>query len=108
MPAVGLATSNPDRRVSVEAAANVCSLSVSQFCLLFRNTMGLSFGAFARRARLTRATELLRHTDLSVESVAQATGFVDGSHIHRVFRSEYACTPGEYRARSRGRRQRGR
>jgi AraC-like DNA-binding protein len=105
MPAVGLATSNPDRRVSVEEAASACAMSVSQFCFIFRQTMGLSFGAFARRARLARATELLRHTDLSVEAIAAATGFVDGSHIHRVFRGEYACTPGEYRVRSRGRRQ---
>jgi AraC-like DNA-binding protein len=106
MPAVGAATANPDRRVSVEEAAGACAMSVSQFCSVFRQTMGLSFGAFARRARLARATELLRHTDLSVEAIAQATGFVDGSHLHRVFRGEYACTPGEYRMRSRGRRQR--
>jgi len=93
LPAVELVRLHPDRRVSLGEAAATCQLSVTRFRLLFRRTMGVSFGQFALRNRLAHAAHLLLSTRLSVEAVAKEVGFVDGSHLQRIFRKHYGRTP---------------
>ena len=100
-PAIDLVHSRPLRRVSLDEAASACGLSRAQFCLLFRSTMGLTFGRFCRRSRLGRVAQLLISTDLSTETIASKAGFADGSHLHRAFVKQYGCTPGVYRAQAR-------
>ncbi len=101
MPALILVHSERGRRVGLEEAAGKCGLARAQFSLVFRNTMGMSFGKFCLRSRLGLVAELLLSTDLPTQSIAQTAGFVDGSHMHRVFVAHYGCTPGQYRAENR-------
>ena len=98
LPAVELVGLHPQRRVSLAEAAATCQLSVTRFRLLFRRTMGVSFGQFALRNRLAHAAHLLLSTRLSVEAVAKEVGFVDGSHLQRTFRKHYGRTPRSRRA----------
>ena len=101
IPAVKLVQTGPQRRVSGPAAAAACSLSPSRFYHLFRSAMGVSFGAFALRARLAHAAQCLLHTDAALHHVAEESGFADASHLHRTFVRHYGCTPGKYRAQAR-------
>lgn len=58
-------------------------------------------GAFVRTSRLTLACELLvTRIDLPVVEVARLAGFLDPSYFSRLFKAEYGCTPGNYRART--------
>lgn len=98
MPAVTWVHESPERDVSLEKAAAMCGLHRSRFDSIFRQTMGVSFTQFRRRARLARVAYLLVTTDLPTEEIAEEAGFVDGSHLHRSFLRNYGCTPGEYRA----------
>lgn len=97
MPAVRLVQSHPTRRLSLAEAAATCGLSVSQFGYVFRNVMGMSFGKFCMRARLAYVAQLLLGTNLSVEAIAQETGFADASHLHHAFAQTYGSTPARYR-----------
>lgn len=97
MPALALANSDLRRRVEAQEAAASCGLSRSWFHRIFRHTMGLSFGAFRLRARLGFVARQLLTTSRSIEAVAEESGFVDGSHLHRVFVRSYGCTPAQYR-----------
>jgi AraC-like DNA-binding protein len=99
MPALALAHSRPRRRVTVAEAAESCDLSRAQFCLIFRNTMGMSFGKFCLQSRLGFVAQMLITSDLSTEKIAEETGFANGSHLHRAFVKQYDCTPGLYRSR---------
>lgn len=101
MPALALLHESPSRPVSRPHAARACGLGPSRFTMLFRETMGASFQTFRRRMRLGYAAGLLLSTELTLEVVADRTGFSDASHLHRSFVQEYGCTPGEYRAQSR-------
>lgn len=101
MPAVTLVHDNPERDIGVAKAAAACHLHRSRFGSIFRQTMGVSFTQFRRRARLARVAHLLITTDLPTEAIAEETGFVDGSHLHRTFVQFYQCTPGQYRAQHR-------
>jgi len=101
MPAVTLVYSEPARHVSSEEAAAVCRLHRSRFNTVFRQTMGLSFQDFCRRARLAHVAHLLLTTDLPTDAIAEACGFSDGSHLHRTFVQYYGVTPGHYRGQHR-------
>jgi transcriptional regulator GlxA family with amidase domain len=100
-PALDLAHARLATSVSVAEAAEACNLSRSQFCLVFRDAMGLSYGRFCGRLRLGLAAKLLLSTDVSIASIAQRTGYVDASHLHRAFAKQYGCTPGAYRMQHR-------
>ena len=101
MPALVLVHSERGRRVSLQEAADACGLGRAQFSLIFRNTMGMSFGKFCMRSRLGYVVELLLATDIPTEALARQTGFADGSHLHRAFVARYGCTPGHYRTENR-------
>lgn len=98
-PAITRVHSQPGRRVGLAEAAAACSLSVSQFSLLFRRAMGISFGQFASRSRVVHAAQLLTSTDLTLRAIADELGFADASHFHRTFVQHYGCTPASYRGR---------
>lgn len=58
-------------------------------------------GTFVRSSRLALAGELLvTRSDLPVVEVARLAGFLDPSYFSRLFKAEYGCTPGNYRART--------
>ncbi len=97
LPAVALAHSVAGRRVSVAEAAEACALSASRFQHTFRASMGISFGRFCRRNRLALAAHLLLKTDLSLQNIAEETGFCDPSHLHRSFVATYGVSPGGFR-----------
>jgi len=97
MSALDMIHRPPLRRVSVTEAAAACGLSRSQFDLLFRKSMGMSFGRFGLRARLAFAAGQLLTTELSGDMIAARSGFADASHLHRAFVQAYGCTPAVYR-----------
>jgi len=101
MPALVLVQSERGRRVPVTEAAAVCGLGRAQFSLIFKETMGMTFGKFCLRSRLGYVAELLLGTELPTEAVAQRAGFADGSHLHRAFVTRYGCPPGQYRGEHR-------
>ena len=102
MPALRLLHDSPNGPTTVAQAAAVCSLSSSQFAHIFRRTMGVTFGRFRTRARLSVAAQLLLGAPLSVEAIARRAGFASGTHLHDTFVKHYRCTPGQYRQRHRG------
>jgi len=101
IPAVRLVQTCPWGRLSTTEAAAACALSPSHFSHLFRSAMGISFGSFTQRARLTFAVQRLLYTRQTVREIADAANFVDSSHFHRTFVQHYGCSPGTYRARAR-------
>lgn len=102
-PAMTLVQSRQGRRVSLGEGAGACSLSISQFSHVFRQTMGLSFGRFALRARLTHAAEVVLSTDMPLAAIAERFEFVDTSHFYRAFTRHYGCTPARFREEGRRR-----
>jgi AraC-like DNA-binding protein len=100
-PALQLFHTAPSGQVSVAEAAEACSLSRSQFDAVFKQTMGVTFGRFRARTRLSLAAQLLLTTDLTIAAVAEQAAFVDSSHLHRAFFRHYRCTPAQYRQNGR-------
>jgi AraC-like DNA-binding protein len=61
----------------------------------FRKVAGLAPAAFIRDRRLRHAGGLIRQASSLAESAA-ASGFVDQSHLSRVFRAMRGISPGMY------------
>jgi len=101
MPALTLLHERKSHGLSLLEAAKACNLRQTRFGMLFRETMGLSFGHFRQRARLASAARLLLTTNLTLDDIAAQLAYTDSSHLHRTFAKHYGCTPGQYRARHR-------
>ncbi len=101
-PVMAAVHADPARRTTEEEAAAMCKLSPAQFRRVFRKTMGTNYGRFRLRSRLVAASHLLISGDLSLDAIAEHTGFADAPHLHRTFVKQYGCTPAAHRRRFRG------
>ena len=79
-------------------AASVCSLSVSRFSVLFSSVMGVSYGKFALRVRLSHAANEVRSGLYTLNEIAERYGFCDGSSFCNAFKKVYNCTPHEFQS----------
>lgn len=66
---------------------------------IFKEQFGTSVNSYLTQVRITRAKQLLRFSDSSVEQVGLACGFSDNNYFSRIFRKVEGCTPKEFRKR---------
>jgi AraC-like DNA-binding protein len=74
----------------------------------FQQLTGKSLLQYQSELRLAAALQLLTDTDWKVESIAQDVGYRSKKDLYRVVQAHRACTPLEYRTRSRSGRRGGR
>lgn len=89
--------SHPDLSLSVSKVAQQVHLSASHFRKLFREVMGISLGAYIRRARSHQACFLFRSTTLNVSQMAERCGFSSLYAFSRTFAAEIGMSPLEYK-----------
>ena len=83
--------------VSVADAAACCNMGRSTFSRFFSRAAGVSFPAYVRSMRLSRAVALLVGTNRSVTDIALETGFSTASYLILCFREQYHMTPAQFR-----------
>jgi len=83
--------------LTIREASRRCAMSPSCFMQLFREVTGQSFVGYKNRARVERAKELLRTTDLELAEIGHETGFCDQSYFGSVFRGFEGLTPQAFR-----------
>ncbi len=83
--------------LTIDEAARICGYSQSSFCKIFKNITGETFHNMLNNQRIKVAGNLLKETNLSVESVALQAGFSDSKSFCRVFKNIIGVTPGAYR-----------
>ena len=96
--AEALIAADPAAPHTVAALARRVGLSESRFAHLFTEQTGRSPMHTVQEARLLKAGQLLRMTDLAVGQVAAACGFESPFHFSRLFRRRHGLPPGRYRA----------
>ncbi len=72
-------------------------LSPSHFALLFKATLGLSPGDYARGQQQRRAQQHLLSTTRSVAQIARECGFGNEFHFSRFFKARFGVSPLHYR-----------
>jgi AraC family transcriptional regulator len=78
-----------------ELAANVC-LSPHYFCILFRQSTGMTPHQWVLRRRVERAKQLLVEGRQSIVEVSAELGFADQSHLGTVFQRLVGTTPAAF------------
>lgn len=88
------------RGLTVQKAAQICSMSRNTFAKHFKTAIGVSFSDFATRFRLKRAAYEILNTNSPLKAIAVNWGFTDISHLHKCFLKHYGCSPSEYRKKA--------
>ena len=90
---------HPDADLSLAALARRLHMSPRHFGRVFCQQVGMSPGRYVERIRLETARRRLEESDQSVEAVALAAGFGSTETMRRVFVSNLAVSPTDYRRR---------
>ena len=61
------------------------------------NVLGTTFFDYVNQYRLSYAEQLLRQTKMSIEEIADRSGFNSRSTFRRAFLKRFGCAPSHYR-----------
>lgn len=79
--------------LSVKTVAQALGMSASHLGALFRKTMGRTLHQTLLNLRLSRATDLLTRTTLSVKEIAAMTGWSNQLYFSAAYRRRYGRPP---------------
>jgi AraC-like DNA-binding protein len=85
-------------QISLDQLAGECRLSSSHFARAFRKSTGESPHRWLVRRRVEAAKTMLSSSEMAISEIALACGFVDQSHLTRVFSSLVGAPPGAWRS----------
>jgi AraC-like DNA-binding protein len=98
--AVRYMESHLDRRLPLAEVARIAGYAPNYFSQLFGELYGQTFEHWLLAARIDRARQLLRTTELGVEQVGMACGFAANGYFYRAFRQATGSTPVAFRRAS--------
>lgn len=90
-------SAGPLRPLSRTELARAGSMSPGHLSRIFREHCGVGAVAAFELLRLMRAETLLRRSNMSVSSIAQACGFADPYHFSHRFKNAYGVSPRTFR-----------
>ena len=90
----------PGRRWTVEAAADIASMSRSGFARRFKELLEQSFFDYLTRLRMRVARRLLATTSSPVPQIAERVGYQSDLSFVKAFKNLHGETPRAYRLRS--------
>lgn len=80
----------------LEDVARGAGLSPSRAVHLFKACFGQSIMQYALQIRLSIARERMLYSPMSLEQIAELSGFSSYSYFHRMFRAHYGTSPKRY------------
>ncbi|MBQ9337681.1 MAG: AraC family transcriptional regulator [Lentisphaeria bacterium] len=86
--------------VSVEQLARKACMSRRNFFLQFKKTAGCTPIQYLIRLRISRATELLLYSEMSIGDIAAQCGFCDSNYFCKTFRAQTGMSPRQFRLRN--------
>lgn len=86
-----------DSELSLQRVAYDAHISPSYFSILFKQSFGVSFIAYLTDLRMTRASELLCHTNQKVYEISYAVGYDNATYFSTLFKRRFGMGPNEYR-----------
>lgn len=85
------------KQISQEDVAEAIHLSSSYLSTLFKKEMGISFSDYLTSCRMEEAKKYLKKSDLSINEVAEKSGYTDSKYFSRIFIKNVGLKPSVYR-----------
>lgn len=89
--------SHASEKLTLAKMSDLFYMSESAISKYIQDTTGLTFNDLLNEVRIEKAINFLMYTDLTLNEIAAVTGYVDASHVSKVFASRIGTTPNEYR-----------
>ena len=89
-------------KLSLDELANRFYISKYHMSREFKKIFGTTLINYLTSHRITKAKEMLRFTDLQIETIARECGIEDNSYFNKVFQKAEGITAREYRRKWRG------
>ena len=83
--------------ITLTKLSEVFYLSESTISRYITSVTGMSFSDLTREMRITKATDLLTYTSLTISDIASLVGFANASHLIKVFNEKLELSPSQYR-----------
>ena len=80
-------------KLTVSTIASKTNISKSTLYRIFNENFGCTVSDYINQLRIEKSISLLSETDLSVEEIAEKTGFASCSYFSRVFKKLYGVSP---------------
>lgn len=87
-----------DRMISLDQLSDNLHVSKHHLIRSFTTAAGVPPGEYLSRIRIEHAMRLLRHTEWSIDRIAESVGYSGGSYFIKVFRKTTGTTPGHFRS----------
>jgi len=85
------------KNLTLESAANYMNISTHYFSKLFKSEVGENFIDYVTDKKVDRAKELIKDTDIPLNSIAFELGFNEANYFSKVFKKKTGITPSQYR-----------
>jgi transcriptional regulator GlxA family with amidase domain len=95
--ALAMIRNSPGQKLSVQRLADAMGISRNQLTRLFEKEFQCGAREYLQRIKIARALDLLKHSALSIKSIALSSGFCDLSHFNKAIRSKTGVCPTRYR-----------
>ena len=90
---------NFQNEITIEDIAGVCGLNRTYFGKIFKEALGKTPQEFLIHYRMSKATELLKMTKLSIADIGNAVGYPNQLHFSRAFKNVTGISPSDYQNR---------
>ena len=95
--AIGYISKHYKRRITLEEVAQYTGVGERRMQILFKEELHTTFNEFLNNFRINKARDLLRSTSLSIEEIAEETGYSSRQHFILTFKKFTEMTPNQYR-----------
>lgn len=95
--AMQLMRHNIDMNIQISEIADNLSIDRTYLHRIFKETVGIAPKEYLLNLKLTRAKELLLHTDYPLNIISQSIGMEDATNFTKLFKSHEKLTPRQFR-----------
>lgn len=89
---------NYAKKFHQQECADLFHLNKDYMCRHFKEVYGVGMVNYLNAIRIRKAKELLLHTNLQVQEIADRVGYFDNKYFSRQFKKETGQTPAEFRS----------
>ena len=91
------AEENLEEELSVADFAKRIGISLYYMVHIFKKTTGITILEYKREIKLTKAKDMLLHSEKTIATIAQECGFGSASYFSKIFVQSEGISPSEYR-----------